>query len=331
MTTALRRIAALLRFVLSVLVVVIVAHTLLSPPDTGPWWAVAVTFIAAVVLWRTSWPVLVSAGAAYVAASHFWLGDATEDAILYGTCLAFATYAVARVAAVLSGSAPDPADLDDFELPSMPGRKIVALCGYAGAGKDTAAKGLLWTGEWAHGSFAAKIKDVIYAVNPLIPVHRGQLGYDAFNVTDDPVVYVRYADFLDKVGHEQGKYGNQEVRQLQQRTGDDGGRQVIGPDVWVDAAMDHLPDSAVVFTDCRFPNEASAVQRAGGYVIRVVRPGTRPVNDHPSETALDDFPVDAVIVNDGTMADLGQKLVQAVADLAASATRPPVVASGGAA
>lgn len=192
---------------------------------------------------------------------------------------------------------------------------IVGLSGYAGSGKDTAAKALLWTGEWTHASFAAKLKAVAYALNPLIPVHRGQLGYDEFNVADTSPIYVRYAEYLDKVGHEQGKFGNPEVRALLQRVGTDAGREVLGEDVWVDAAMRDLPPGNVVFTDCRFPNEAAAIQAAGGYVIRIERPGTAPVNPHPSETALDDFPFDARIINDGSQQDLHRQLKAAIAML----------------
>lgn len=192
---------------------------------------------------------------------------------------------------------------------------IVGLSGYAGSGKDTAAKGLLWTGEWSHASFAAKLKDMALAINPWVPVRRGQLGYDEFNVADEPTAWVRYAEYLEKVGHEQGKYGNEEVRALQQRIGTDAGRNVLGDDVWVDAAMRDLPPGNVVFTDCRFPNEAAAIQDAGGYVIRIERPGTTPVNSHPSEHALDDFPFDARIINDGTQQDLHQQLKTAIAML----------------
>lgn len=201
-----------------------------------------------------------------------------------------------------------------------PEHLLIGLCGYAGAGKDTAAKALLWNG-WEHASFAAKLKDFALKVNPLISVHPGMPGYASIvgtggtDLTPKHVVHVRYADYLDLVGAEQAKT-NPEVRQLQQRIGTDAGRKVLGDNVWVDAAMDDLPAGKnVVFTDVRFPNEAAAIQDAGGYVIRISRPGHGPVNNHPSETSLDTYPIDAVVTNDDTMAVLGRRLAERVEQL----------------
>lgn len=59
-----------------------------------------------------------------------------------------------------------------------------------------------------------------------------------------------------------------------------------------------------IITDTRFPNEAAAVKSKNGVLIRVVRPGTIPVNSHPSETALDDYPFDFIIDNSGNILDL---------------------------
>lgn len=207
---------------------------------------------------------------------------------------------------------------------TAPSPRIIGLCGYARAGKDTAAKALLWEG-WAHASFAAKLKTFTAKANPLISVHPGMPGYTQLaaredaDITGNGLVYVRYAEYLDLVGETDAKI-NPEVRALQQRVGTDAGRKVLGEDVWVDAALADLPAKDVVFTDVRFPNEAAAIQDAGGYIIRVNRPGYGPVNDHPSETALDNFPVDAVIVNDGARGDLGTRLKVTLAQLEHYAT-----------
>jgi len=62
----------------------------------------------------------------------------------------------------------------------------------------------------------------------------------------------------------------------------------LDPDVWVKATISKIirekPDLAII-TDCRFPNEVSAIQNIGGKVIRLTR---NPHNsDHLSETILD--------------------------------------------
>lgn len=52
-----------------------------------------------------------------------------------------------------------------------------------------------------------------------------------------------------------------------------------------------------IITDCRFPNEAQAVKDKGGIIIRIDRPGVNPINDHPSETGLDNWKFDYKIAN----------------------------------
>jgi hypothetical protein len=63
-----------------------------------------------------------------------------------------------------------------------------------------------------------------------------------------------------------------------------------------------------IITDTRFPNEAEAIKKAGGIVIRINRPGVQPINPHPSETSLDDWEFDAVINNDGDVSDIVHKV-----------------------
>lgn len=60
-------------------------------------------------------------------------------------------------------------------------------------------------------------------------------------------------------------------------------------DVWADACIRKIRKSGcrlAVITDCRFPNEVEAVQKAGGRVIKLTRV-VFPEDRHHSETALD--------------------------------------------
>lgn len=73
----------------------------------------------------------------------------------------------------------------------------------------------------------------------------------------------------------------------------------------------------VIIADCRFPNEVDCIKNEFPTVyIRVERPGfcsplTPEQQEHPSETALDDYPADITIINSGTVSDLENQ----VADL----------------
>ena len=113
-------------------------------------------------------------------------------------------------------------------------------------------------------------------------------------------------------------------RLLLQLIGTECGRNIIHPDVWVNSLMvDYKPVPDIkdddifaiherepkwLITDIRFPNEVKTIKDRGGIIIRIERSGTE-TSDHYSETALDNYrDWDEVIVNDGTMDDLLEKV-----------------------
>ena len=180
---------------------------------------------------------------------------------------------------------------------------IVGFSGYLRSGKDTAAQALIEDG-FEHRSFAKALKDMAYALYPIVEV-RG--------VTPP----LRLAGVVDALGWERAKDAYPEIRALLQRLGTDAGRKVLGEDIWVDTAMRGVERTGhnVVFTDVRFPNEADAIKDRGGMVIRVTRLGTAPVSAaevHPSETALDGYEFDAWINNNGTVEQLHNEVRYAV-------------------
>jgi hypothetical protein len=118
------------------------------------------------------------------------------------------------------------------------------------------------------------------------------------------------------------------VRDFLQKLGTDAIRDNLHINTWVNALMvdysptgDTLLEGEVrkvreedliypnwIVTDTRFPNEAEAIKKADGIIIRVERPGVKPINPHPSETGLDDWKFDYVINNDGSLKDLIKKV-----------------------
>jgi hypothetical protein len=65
----------------------------------------------------------------------------------------------------------------------------------------------------------------------------------------------------------------------------------------------------LVITDVRFPNEAEEIKRRGGIIIRVVRDGYGPVNEHVSEVAYEGQ--DILIENNGSIEDLVSNFIEA--------------------
>lgn len=88
------------------------------------------------------------------------------------------------------------------------------------------------------------------------------------------------------------------VREFLQKLGTDALRNGLHDNVWVNALMaDYTEDSNWIITDTRFANEAMAIKQKGGIIIRVDRPGIKPINDHPSEIGLDNWNFDYKIQN----------------------------------
>ena len=162
---------------------------------------------------------------------------------------------------------------------------IVGLSGWARSGKDTAADHVVEKYGYTKFSFAAPMKEAMYRLNPRITVN--ELPNTALRVG------------IDVYGWEGLKERSPDVRGLLQRFGTEVGREMFGEDFWVDYALNSIPDGAkAVIADVRYPNEADAIRKLGGKVVRVRRNGVVAANEHPSESALNDYEFDVVLDND---------------------------------
>jgi len=173
--------------------------------------------------------------------------------------------------------------------------KILGLAGYARSGKDTAGDALAELG-WKRVAFADALREFSYKLNPLI---MGEWG----NVTQLRWIIDEYG----WNGYKRTQWADG-IREHLQVLGTECGRELISQNIWVDATFNRMdPDGKYVISDMRFPNEASAVLAHGGSVLRIVRPGVGPANGHKSETALDDWEMDA-IVNGGTQEEFEESV-----------------------
>lgn len=138
----------------------------------------------------------------------------------------------------------------------------------------------------------------------------------------DRVLITHYADLLKYIctnyfGWDGKK--DDKGRQMLQYVGTDVIRKQ-NPTLWVDFVAMILKYfkgnwDYVIIPDCRFPNEITRMIEAGFDTIhlRVHRPNfesplTQEQQNHPSETALDDFGADVYIENDSTLTDLKYKI-----------------------
>ena len=133
-------------------------------------------------------------------------------------------------------------------------------------------------------------------------------------------------------------------RSLLQLLGTECGREIIHPNIWVNSLMADYKNNLEfplynegkvvkeklhgypnwIITDTRFPNELAIIEKRSGVTIRVNRPKQEwikvgdweaftgkkviHVEEHPSETALDNAEFDYVIENDGELVDLVSKV-----------------------
>lgn len=144
-----------------------------------------------------------------------------------------------------------------------------------------------------------------------------------------------------KAGKSTLMFNRMTVRQLLQEVGTDAMRNVVHPNIWINALFaDYLDEynpvignmqSNWIISDMRFPNELEAVKKRGGITIRVNRiinekmlhdiaissapsgVGKEIIEDnkkysHPSETALDSAEFDYIIENNEGMPELIKKV-----------------------
>ena len=169
---------------------------------------------------------------------------------------------------------------------------IIGLSGYARSGKDTVAGMLIGLHKYDNRAFADEVRQFLTQINPVL-----EDGH-------------RLNEIVGQFGWEYAK-ARTEVRRLLQVVGLEV-RNFFGENCWVDRAMIGVSSSQkIVFTDVRFPNEAEMIKALGGEIWRIQRPGIAPINNHPSESAMDDWQFDKMILNSSGVEGLKQQIAAA--------------------
>jgi hypothetical protein len=218
---------------------------------------------------------------------------------------------------------------------------IIGIMGKAHSGKDTIGEMLVAAQDCETMAFADKLKSIVAEMFE-IPIDELYTDEGKEKETEFARLMCPGCDSVavDEVSmndteplatcRECGTTGALEVfksmwrrRDILQYVGTEGFR-IIWKQVWVNFAMlkarrylEQHNRCTVVFTDCRFKTEATAIWAAGGEVWRVKRPETdkteEGIKGHASEMEQEEIPdsqCQAVIMNDGTLENL-QGLVKA--------------------
>lgn len=202
-------------------------------------------------------------------------------------------------------------------------RTIIALCGFASCGKDTVAHELVSRLGFVRLSFASSLKDAVSFVFGWDREMLEGITQSARSAREEVDVWwsgkLRMPGFTPRVAL--------------QLIGTDVMREHFHADLWILSLQKrilNLPDDAkVVITDCRFPNEISAMHAIGAKVVHVLRASTCPAwfeeyrdgcgppppGVHQSEYEWVRCDVDATLVNDGTREELHAKALCLLAEV----------------
>jgi len=175
--------------------------------------------------------------------------------------------------------------------------KLIAFFGPKGCGKSTAAKYLTDRRSFTCEKFADTLKSMLRNLGLGQEHIEGQLK-------DLP------CDLLC------GKT----PRYAMQTLGTEWGRNLIGGNFWTgvwtkDVEVLFKRHHDVVNDDLRFPNEAEAIRKLGGILVRIYGRNDRGYDEHESESFYDKLPFDHMINNNGTIADLYSAVEELLGDI----------------
>ncbi len=180
--------------------------------------------------------------------------------------------------------------------------KLIGIAGRRRSGKDTAALALVEQ-DYTLIRFADPLKNMI----------RTLLGNAALTMGD----IERIIEGDQKETPLQLLCGKT-ARYAMQTLGTEWGRSLIGEDVWIRIALSRASGlNGVVIPDVRFKNEADAIHKAGGKIIKIIRPNLQQssADSHVSEQEIDEIAGDITLVNNATIAGLQQAIREAAQDL----------------
>lgn len=174
---------------------------------------------------------------------------------------------------------------------NVPTPLIIGLTGKARSGKDSAAHALSTLG-YRHLAFADPLK---LALSSLTSESIACYHLDDLKEAQCPALGISRRSALQGFGTAI--------------------REAFGSDVFVRlllAKIEAKPSANVVISDVRYPHEAQALRELGGVIIHIRRPGHAGLEGaeslHDSEHGLPPTLVDDVLVNDGSLEDLHDKV-----------------------
>ena len=173
---------------------------------------------------------------------------------------------------------------------------IVGFTATAGGGKSEAASHLVDEHGFTLVKFAGPLKAML-------------AGYYRELGADEELIHRKIEGDLKE--EPCGALCGRTPRHAMQTLGTEWGREQMAPDFWTQAFSysARQVDGPVVCDDVRFNNEADTIAESGGMVLKLEpKVKRRKKSTHKAEEGIDPSKVLATIKNDGTIAQLRQKL-----------------------
>lgn len=181
---------------------------------------------------------------------------------------------------------------------------IIGLCGNAGTGKDSATDYLRSCPYIDGGVYRVAFADPIREIAKLFGFTQEQLTDRTLKEAPDEFWGFSPRTFMQKVGTEMF-------------------RDCLRDDIWIKLLEKRITDikncidrrdgcafetvrpKIIFITDVRFPNEAEAIRKMGGYIFKITREGFSKSGEnlHPSEKFINEMQADSIFNNKCKNAD----------------------------
>ena len=230
---------------------------------------------------------------------------------------------------------------------------LIGISGKIGSGKDTVGKYIQYllsneyprhtfeefktmprwinANDWQIKKYADKLKEIVCLLIGCTREQLEDINFKNKELGEEWWYYINDFNKLYPYKTYDGPIAKKELvcltpRLLLQLLGTECGRNIIHPNIWVNALFADYPKRILklqnattiinnevnwIITDVRFPNEADAILERDGILIRLTRTTevSEEVANHPSETALDNYKKFTFIIdNKGTEEELYAKV-----------------------
>ena len=183
---------------------------------------------------------------------------------------------------------------------------LIGLVGRKGSGKDTVGAYLVKEHEFERKAFADLLKKSVSELFD-IPYHE----IEKYKNDDAAMVTLSIKDGLIR---------KLSFREFLQFYGTESHRDVFGGDFWVDHVLPFEGFYAgrnIVFTDCRFREEADRIRALNGFIVKINKRRALSEQDpHRSEVQADMGHIEYRIENNGTIEELFEEIENMLMHLA---------------